>query len=33
MISQGSSEVSISFVVSKEDGHKAIRAIHKEFLE
>ncbi len=33
MISQGSSEVSISFVVSKEDGHKAIRAIHKEYLE
>ncbi len=33
MISQGSSEVSISFVVSKEDGHKAIRAIHKAYLE
>lgn len=33
MISQGSSEVSISFVVSKEDGHKAIKAIHKEYLE
>lgn len=33
MISQGSSEVSISFVVSKEDGYKAIRAIHKEYLE
>ncbi len=33
MISQGSSEVSISFVVSKEDGHRAIRAIHKAYLE
>lgn len=33
MISQGSSEVSISFVVSKEDGYKAIQAIHKAYLE
>ncbi|HRS25291.1 MAG TPA: aspartate kinase [Methanofastidiosum sp.] len=33
MISQGSSEVSISFVVSKEDGYKSIKAIHKAYLE
>jgi len=31
MIAQGSSELNISFVVSEKDGHKAIRALHKEF--
>ena len=31
VISQGSSEVNISFVVSKEDGPKAVRVLHDEF--
>ena len=31
MISQGSSEVNISFVVSQEDGPKAMRILHDEF--
>lgn len=31
MISQGSSEVNISFAVKEEDGEKAVRAIHEEF--
>lgn len=31
MISQGSSEVNISFVVSQEDGPKAVRVLHDEF--
>jgi aspartate kinase len=31
MISQGSSEVNISFAVREEDGEDAIRAIHEEF--
>ncbi len=31
MIAQGSSELSISFVVKEEDGEKAVRALHKEF--
>jgi aspartate kinase len=31
MIAQGSSELNISFVVSREDGHKAVRALHREF--
>ena len=33
MISQGSSEVNISFVVDSADGTKVIRALHKEFIE
>ncbi|MEM3382451.1 MAG: aspartate kinase [Nitrososphaerales archaeon] len=31
MISQGSSEVNISFVVKEKDGEEAVRAIHEEF--
>lgn len=31
MISQGSSEHNISFVVSEDDAHKAVRIIHDEF--
>jgi len=31
MIAQGSSELNVSFVVSREDGVKAVRALHKEF--
>jgi aspartate kinase len=31
MIAQGSSELNISFVVSREDGAKAVRALHREF--
>ncbi|MBU2617718.1 MAG: ACT domain-containing protein, partial [Euryarchaeota archaeon] len=31
MISQGSSEANISFVVSRADACKAIRALHEEF--
>ena len=31
MISQGSSEANVSFVVRKEDGPKAIQALHDEF--
>ncbi|MGQ9781594.1 MAG: aspartate kinase [Nitrososphaeria archaeon] len=33
MIAQGSSELNISFVVREEDGVKAVRALHKEFIE
>ncbi len=32
MISQGSSEVNISFVVSQKDGPEAVRILHDEFL-
>ena len=31
MISQGSSEANISFVVNKADSLKAVRALHDEF--
>jgi aspartate kinase len=31
MISQGSSEVNISFVVRQEDGPRAVRVLHDEF--
>ena len=31
MISQGSSEVNISFVIRQEDGPKAVRVLHDEF--
>jgi aspartate kinase len=31
MISQGSSEHNISFVVRQEDGPKAVRILHSEF--
>ncbi len=31
MIAQGSSELNISFVVAREDGYKAVRALHQEF--
>ena len=31
MISQGSSEVNISFVVKQADGQRAVRVLHKEF--
>jgi aspartate kinase len=31
MISQGSSEVNISFVVDQADGPKAMRTLHDEF--
>ncbi len=31
MISQGSSETNISFVVADEDGEEAVRLVHKEF--
>jgi aspartate kinase len=33
MIAQGSSELNISFVVKEEDGTKAVRALHNEFIE
>jgi len=32
MISQGSSEVNISFVVKQEDGPRAVRVLHDEFM-
>jgi aspartate kinase len=32
MISQGSSEVNISFVVKHDDGRKALRVLHDEFM-
>jgi aspartate kinase len=31
MISQGSSEANISFVVSQSDGPRAVRVLHDEF--
>jgi aspartate kinase len=31
-IAQGSSELSISFIVKGEDGPEAVRALHEEFL-
>ncbi|HZD42988.1 MAG TPA: ACT domain-containing protein, partial [Methanomicrobiales archaeon] len=31
MISQGSSEVNVSFVVNTADGPRALRALHDEF--
>jgi aspartate kinase len=31
MISQGSSEASISFVIRQEDGPRAVRVLHDEF--
>ncbi|MEM3088323.1 MAG: ACT domain-containing protein, partial [Candidatus Bathyarchaeia archaeon] len=31
MIAQGSSELSISFVVKESDGERAVRALHREF--
>ncbi|MDD2778262.1 MAG: ACT domain-containing protein, partial [Methanocellales archaeon] len=31
MISQGSSEANISFVVNRSDAQKALRALHDEF--
>jgi aspartate kinase len=31
MISQGSSEANISFVVSQNDGPRAVRVLHDEF--
>jgi aspartate kinase len=31
MISQGSSEANISFVVSQNDGPRAVRILHDEF--
>ncbi len=31
MISQGSSEANISFVVNKEDASKAVKVLHDEF--
>jgi aspartate kinase len=31
MISQGSSEANISFVVREEDGPRAVRILHDEF--
>jgi aspartate kinase len=31
MIAQGSSELSISFVVNGSDGEEAVRALHEEF--
>lgn len=33
MIAQGSSELNVSFVVKEEDGEKAVRAVHREFVE
>lgn len=33
MIAQGSSELNISFVVKEADGLKALKALHKEFIE
>ncbi|MEM2154019.1 MAG: aspartate kinase [Nitrososphaeria archaeon] len=33
MIAQGSSELNISFVVKEVDGLKALKALHKEFIE
>lgn len=33
MIAQGSSEVTISFVVKVEDGDKVVRALHKRFID
>ena len=32
-IAQGSSELSISFIVKGEDGPDAVRALHEEFLK
>jgi aspartate kinase len=31
MISQGSSEANISFVVSQDDGPRSVRVLHDEF--
>ena len=31
MISQGASEINISFVVDDKDGDNAVKALHKEF--
>ena len=31
MITQGSSEVNISFIVRQEDGPKAVQVLHDEF--
>ncbi len=31
MISQGSSEANISFVVNKDDATKAVKVLHEEF--
>jgi aspartate kinase len=31
MISQGSSEANISFVVSKDDATRAVKVLHEEF--
>jgi len=31
MISQGSSEANISFVVNKDDAHKAVKVLHDVF--
>jgi aspartate kinase len=33
MIAQGSSEVNISFLVKEKDGDKALKALHKRFIE
>jgi aspartate kinase len=33
MISQGASEINISFVVNEEDADKAVRALHEEFVK
>jgi aspartate kinase len=33
MIAQGSSELNISFIVKDTDGLKALKALHKEFIE
>ena len=33
MIAQGSSELNISFVVKEEDGTKAVKALHREFMQ
>jgi aspartate kinase len=33
MIAQGSSEVNITFVVREKDVEKAIKALHKRFIE
>jgi aspartate kinase len=33
VISQGASEISITFVIAEQDGPNAVRALHREFLE
>jgi len=33
MIAQGSSEVNISFMVRESEGEKAVKALHKKFIE